>query len=63
MMNDAMSKVGINHFADWTEEERKQLLGFRRVPRQAQNYALMDTKDLPESVDWREKGGVTPLKN
>ncbi|KAL3677323.1 hypothetical protein R1sor_027271 [Riccia sorocarpa] len=66
--------LGLNRFADLTNEEyRKTYLGTRldrekRALRRQQNprrsrYESLDVKDLPKSIDWREKGAVAPVKD
>ncbi|XP_057779671.1 low-temperature-induced cysteine proteinase-like [Salvia miltiorrhiza] len=63
-------KLGLNRFADLTNQEyRINHLGTR--PRAARRlaatksdrYALRDGDDLPDSVDWRTKGAVAPVKD
>lgn len=59
--------VGVNHFADMTEEEFRSLI-IPKVTRPHDNGAHhVHTHDpserLPSRVDWREKGAVTPVKD
>ncbi|KAK4410042.1 Cysteine proteinase RD21A [Sesamum angolense] len=66
-------KVGLNQFADLTNEEfRSVYLGTRSDAKRrfvksknaSQRYAFRAGDDeLPESVDWRERGAVAPIKN
>ena len=57
------SRVGVNFLADRTESEKKMLTGFKFQNKPKSNIKILDTSNLDESVDWREKGGVTPVKN
>lgn len=57
--------LGINKFADYTHEEFKALLGYKKSPlvlrdRQTKN---LSTDNLPASVDWRQKGALNPVKD
>ena len=57
--------VGHNMFSTWTHDEYKQLLGFK-MPANAnltENVVELDTTNLADSVDWRTKGAVNPVKN
>merc|ERR1711973_730028 len=61
--------LGINQFSDLTQEEFKgQYLGGYKAlsnPSTSESKAFVKKaiKDLPESVDWRDMGAVTKVKN
>ncbi|KAL5987766.1 putative cysteine protease rd21b [Asimina triloba] len=63
-------KVGLNRFADLSNEEyRTMYLGMkmdatRRLKRpRSDRYRFNEGEDLPQSVDWRKKGAVNPVKD
>jgi len=48
-MNGNSYELGINQFADWTPEEYKKLLGYKRSAKQAlkaDNVEILDTENL-----------------
>uniref|UniRef100_A0A7S3BM85 Cysteine protease n=2 Tax=Prasinoderma singulare TaxID=676789 RepID=A0A7S3BM85_9VIRI len=63
--------LGLNSFSDRTAEEKRAYRGYtrsaRRRPAAAPKAALAATATagdgLPEAVDWRQQGVVTPPKN
>ena len=57
--------VGHNQFSTWTQEEYKQLLGFKAPAgfNASENVTMLDDTDLADSVDWRTKGAVNAVKN
>lgn len=65
---NANFEVGHNMFSDWTDQEYKQLLGYKRpehpiVGAPAREAMELDVADLPAEVDWRQKGAVNPVKD
>ncbi|KAM7520438.1 hypothetical protein LguiB_019400 [Lonicera macranthoides] len=65
-------KVGLNRFADLTNEEyRSVYLGTRTDAKRrfmksksvSQRYAFQGGDQLPKSVDWRVEGAVSPIKD
>ncbi|CAI2373112.1 unnamed protein product [Moneuplotes crassus] len=61
--------MGTNAFTDWTDEEYKRMLGYksnRNTPQEFRNLGDLPTncKNLPrKSIDWRDEGIVTDVKN
>ena len=62
---NSSSQVGINKFADYTQSEWKRLLGYRAQDKKRLVKAakVLDTENLADSLDWRTKGAVTPVKD
>ncbi|KAI4296907.1 hypothetical protein L6164_036826 [Bauhinia variegata] len=61
-------KLALNQFADLTAEEFIALYtGFKisSLPRSSKKaiFRPLSLDDVPESMDWRKKGVVTPIKN
>jgi len=57
------STVGKNIFSDYTENEYKRLLGFRAQDAKAYKNVVELPHSNADSVDWRELGAVTPVKD
>jgi len=67
---DSSYKMGVNQFAHLTSLEFKNVIkGTSRSGVDKSNFAAADlsshvnSNELPSSLDWREKGVVTPAKN
>jgi len=64
---NASWKKGINQFSDMTEEEfQKTLNGYVNAAKPHGNFAAkksINVNDLPESVDWRDMGAISAVKN
>ena len=55
--------LGHNQFSDYTREEYGKMLGLRHADMRHENVSVMNTVTVPDSVNWVELGGVTPVKD
>ncbi|KAK1293949.1 Vignain [Acorus calamus] len=69
---DKPFKLRLNRFGDMTNQEfRRAYAGskvhhhrsMRGAPHGSEGFTHAKTGDLPQSVDWRQKGAVTPVKD
>ena len=58
----ATSTQGVNMFSDRTDDEIKNMLGYKEMSYERKEH-IFDESDLSDSVDWRTKGAVTPVKD
>lgn len=57
-------RLGINKFTDYTPAEYKKLLGYKPKGQLLLAEATeLPVEDAPSSIDWREKGAVTGVKD
>lgn len=63
-------KLAINKFADLTDDEfRSMFTGYKRetskttTTSETKSFIHKNLTDVPTSMNWREKGAVTPVKN
>ncbi|KAK6124208.1 hypothetical protein DH2020_042044 [Rehmannia glutinosa] len=57
-------KLGINQFADLTNEEfQASHNGYRTKSRETTVFRYENVTEVPSSVDWRKKGAVTGVKD
>eukprot|EP00997_Jenningsia_sp_PLL12_P004301 NODE_1862_length_1047_cov_187.941884_g1513_i0.p1 GENE.NODE_1862_length_1047_cov_187.941884_g1513_i0~~NODE_1862_length_1047_cov_187.941884_g1513_i0.p1 ORF type:complete len:335 (+),score=92.08 NODE_1862_length_1047_cov_187.941884_g1513_i0:46-1005(+) len=54
--------VTVNHMADWTREEYRQLLGYKNIETNESVVYENETTNAT-NVDWRSHGAVTAIKN
>ena len=53
----------INKFADWTDDEKAKLRGYRPDADLEKKYASFDENASTNAIDWRNYGSVTPVKD
>ena len=52
--------LGVNRFADWTQEEYRKLRSPGR-PKRKEGGQKVNAVNIPSNVDWRQDGTVTPV--
>lgn len=69
---DKPYKLALNKFADMTREEFRQTYAgskihhhasLRGAPHGSESFMYENVESVPASVDWRQKGAVTAVKN
>ena len=56
-------RLGVNDFADLTNDEFKEMNTFRLSNPSAAAATILPPADAGATIDWRTKGAVTPVKD
>lgn len=58
-------KLGHNYYSDMDSNEYKKKLGFKYSPKTKKNIKVnnLNNFSVPDLIDWRKLGAVTPVKN
>lgn len=63
---DKPFNLSINHFADLTSEEFKASLNGKKKlhnEKETSSFRYHNVTSVPDSMDWRKRGAVTPIKD
>merc|ERR1712241_1333011 len=55
--------AGHNQFSDWSHAEYKAMLGYVRGEKDVRNVKIFDESANASSLNWVDKGAVTPVKD
>ena len=61
--SDNTHVAGHNQFSDWYATEYKSILGYVRGESDERNVVMFDESANADSLNWVEKGAVTPVKD
>jgi len=55
--------IGHNYFSDLTLKEKEHFFGYHEVPEQAKLEVAQLKNNYDNSIDWRKKGAVGPVRS
>lgn len=61
--NDVTYKLGLNKFADYTEEEFHRILGYLGQKQPSTKHLKKLGAPKGDGIDWRDRAAVTPIKD
>ncbi len=61
--NDNTFTLSANKFSDYTRDEYRRMLGYKRSNANGGLVKQFPTDNLADSINWVEKGAVTPVKD
>lgn len=61
--NDVTYKLGLNKFADYTEEEFHRILGYLGQKQPSTKHLKKHSAPKGDGIDWRNRSAVTPVKD
>ena len=60
---DSLYKLDHNQFSTFTDYEIKHYFGNMKKNNKTKNYKVLNTENIPESINWVQKGFILPIEN